>query len=126
MVVLVGASSVGIYAVRRSVLRAAGWALVISERVEPADVIVVVTDAEGTSLKLSLIDALTQGRVPLAVLEPIRLLRLTLPIPKPSSASDAPGLPPQWLPHIRAERERRIPSIAKAHENMTLHAAKPV
>ena len=50
LVVLVGAASIGIYAVRRSVLRAAGWALVISERVEPADVIVVVTDAEGAGV----------------------------------------------------------------------------
>jgi hypothetical protein len=48
--VLVGAASIGINAVRRSDLRAAGWALAISERVEPADVIVMVADAEGAGV----------------------------------------------------------------------------
>lgn len=50
VVVLVGAASIGIFAIRRPVLRAAGWALVISERVEPADVIVVAMNADGAGV----------------------------------------------------------------------------
>jgi len=50
VVVLVSAANIGTYANRRSVLLAAGWALLISERVEPADVIVVVTEAEGAGV----------------------------------------------------------------------------
>lgn len=50
VVLLSCAAGIGIFAIRRPVLRAAGWALVISERVEPADVIVVSMDAEGAGV----------------------------------------------------------------------------
>ena len=47
MVVLLGSASIGIFAIRRSILRAAGWALVVNDRIEPTDVIVVSIDADG-------------------------------------------------------------------------------
>lgn len=48
MVVLLGsAAGIGIFAIRRPILRPAGWALVVSDRIEPADVIVVSIDADG-------------------------------------------------------------------------------
>lgn len=50
VVVLLGAASIGISAIRRSILRAAGWALVVNERLEPADVIVVAVDADGAGV----------------------------------------------------------------------------
>ena len=49
-IVLVGAASMGMPAIRRPILRSAGWALVISERVGPADVIVVAVDADGVGV----------------------------------------------------------------------------
>jgi hypothetical protein len=50
VVMLLGVASIAISAVRRSILRAAGWALVVNERVEPADVIVVAVDADGAGV----------------------------------------------------------------------------
>jgi hypothetical protein len=50
VVVLLGAASIGIPAIRRPILRSAGWALVVNERVEPADVIVVAVDADGAGV----------------------------------------------------------------------------
>jgi hypothetical protein len=47
---LLCAASIGISAIRRPVLRAAGWALVVNERVEPADVIVVAMNADGAGV----------------------------------------------------------------------------
>jgi hypothetical protein len=47
LVVLVSAASLRVAVIRRSILRAAGWALVVSDRIEPADVIVVSIDAHG-------------------------------------------------------------------------------
>jgi hypothetical protein len=47
VVVLLGSASIGIFAIRRPILRAAGWALVVNEHIEPADVIVVSIDADG-------------------------------------------------------------------------------
>ena len=47
LVLLGGAAGVGIYIVRRPILRAAGWALVVNDRIEPADVIVISLDADG-------------------------------------------------------------------------------
>jgi hypothetical protein len=47
MVGLLGAASVVIYSVRRPILRAVGWALVVNEEVESAEVIVVAVDADG-------------------------------------------------------------------------------
>ena len=49
VVVFVGAS-VGVAAIRRPILRAAGWALVVNERVEPSDIIVVSVDADGAGV----------------------------------------------------------------------------
>jgi len=48
--VLLGAAGIGIFAIRRPILRAAGWALVVNEHVEPADVIVVAADADGAGV----------------------------------------------------------------------------
>jgi hypothetical protein len=45
VVVLAGAVLVGVPPIRESILRAAGWALVVDEPVEPADMIVVAIDA---------------------------------------------------------------------------------
>jgi len=49
-VVLLGAASIGISAIRQRLLRAAGWALVVSDRIEPADTIVVSLDADGAGV----------------------------------------------------------------------------
>jgi hypothetical protein len=46
VVVLLGAAGIGISAIRRPILRAAGWALVVNERVEAADVIVLASNAD--------------------------------------------------------------------------------
>ena len=50
VVVLLGAACIGIYAIRRPILRAAGWALVVNERAEAADVIVVAVNADGAGV----------------------------------------------------------------------------
>jgi hypothetical protein len=50
IVLVVVLLSIAISAIRRPILRAAGWALVVNERVEPADVIVVVADADGAGV----------------------------------------------------------------------------
>jgi hypothetical protein len=47
LVILVGAAAVGIPTIRRAILRAAGWALVANDPIEPADTIVVARDADG-------------------------------------------------------------------------------
>jgi hypothetical protein len=47
VVLLVGAVIVGAPPTRESLLRAAGWVLLVNEPVEPADIIVVATDADG-------------------------------------------------------------------------------
>lgn len=47
VIVLLGVASVAIPAIRRPILRAAGWALVVNDRVGPADVIVVAVAADG-------------------------------------------------------------------------------
>jgi len=49
VVVFVGAG-IGVAAIRRPILRAAGWALVVNEHVEPADVIVLNLDADGAGV----------------------------------------------------------------------------
>jgi len=49
-VVLLGVASIAVSPIRRSILRAAGWALVVNERVEPADVIVVTVEADGAGV----------------------------------------------------------------------------
>jgi hypothetical protein len=49
-VVLLGAASIGISAIRQRLLRAAGWALVVNDRIEPADTIVVSLDADGAGV----------------------------------------------------------------------------
>jgi len=59
-IVLVSAASMGVPAVRRSILRSAGWALVVNERVEPADVIVVAVDADGAGV-LEAVDLVHSG-----------------------------------------------------------------
>src|SRR5579864_697665 len=46
VVVLLGAAIIGISAMRRPILRAAGWALIVNERVDAADVIVLASDAD--------------------------------------------------------------------------------
>jgi hypothetical protein len=50
VVALSGAAVFSISAIRRPILRAAGWALVLNEHVEPADVIVVASDADGAGV----------------------------------------------------------------------------
>jgi hypothetical protein len=49
-IVLVGTASIGVPAIRRPILRSAGWALVVNERVDPADMIVVAIDADGSGV----------------------------------------------------------------------------
>jgi hypothetical protein len=44
-IVLLGAAG-GISAIRRPILRAAGWALIVNERVEPPDVVVLAYKAD--------------------------------------------------------------------------------
>jgi hypothetical protein len=50
VVILVGAAAVGIPTIRRAILRAAGWALVADDPIEPADIIVVSIDAYGAGV----------------------------------------------------------------------------
>src|SRR5215471_9959608 len=47
LVILVGAVALGVPSIRRAILRAAGWALVANDPIEPADIIVVALDANG-------------------------------------------------------------------------------
>jgi hypothetical protein len=47
LVILVGEVAVGIPTISRAILRAAGWALVANDPIEPADTIVVALDADG-------------------------------------------------------------------------------
>jgi len=47
LLMLVSAASLGVAAIRRSILRAVGWALVVNDPIEPADTIVVSLDADG-------------------------------------------------------------------------------
>ena len=47
LVILVGGAALGIPTIRRAILRAAGWALVANDPIEPADIIVVTRDADG-------------------------------------------------------------------------------
>jgi hypothetical protein len=49
-VVLLVLASVAVSPIRRPILRAAGWALIVNERVEPADVIVVTVEADGAGV----------------------------------------------------------------------------
>ena len=57
---LAGAIIVGVYSIRVPVLRAAGWTLVVNEPVEPADIIVVATDASGAGV-LEAVDLVRSG-----------------------------------------------------------------
>jgi hypothetical protein len=50
VIVLLAAASVGIYTIRRPILRAAGWALIVNEQVESADVFVVAVDVDGAGV----------------------------------------------------------------------------
>jgi len=50
VVLLLGVASIAISAIRQPILRAAGWALVVNERVEAADVIVVAVNADGAGV----------------------------------------------------------------------------
>ena len=50
MVALICAAGIAIPAIRRSILRTAGWALVVDEEVEPADIIVVALGADGAGV----------------------------------------------------------------------------
>lgn len=50
LVVILAVASIAIPPIRRPILRAAGWALVVNDRVGPADVVVVMVDAEGAGV----------------------------------------------------------------------------
>jgi len=50
VVLLAGVVVVGVPAIREPLLRAAGWALVFDEPVEPADIVVVTVDADGAGV----------------------------------------------------------------------------
>jgi hypothetical protein len=50
VLLLTGAVVVGVPAIREPILRAAGWALVFDEPVEPADIVVVTVDAGGAGV----------------------------------------------------------------------------
>ena len=50
VIALAGAVIVGISSIRVPMLRAAGWALVVNEAVEPADIIVVAANADGAGV----------------------------------------------------------------------------
>src|SRR5262245_42349846 len=49
-VALVGAIIVGVSSIRVLILRAIGWALVVNEPIEPADIIVVAIDARSAGV----------------------------------------------------------------------------
>jgi hypothetical protein len=50
VVVLIGISSIAMSVIRRPILRAAGWALVVNDRIEAADATVVTVDADGAGV----------------------------------------------------------------------------
>jgi len=60
LVAVVGAATVAIPTIRRSILRAAGWVLVANDPIEPADIIVVSRDADGAGA-LEAADLLHRG-----------------------------------------------------------------
>lgn len=61
VVVLLGAAAgISISATRRPILRAAGWALVVNDRIEPADTIVVSLEADGAGV-LEAADLINSG-----------------------------------------------------------------
>jgi hypothetical protein len=60
---LVAATIVAVPCVRRPVLRAAGWALVVNERITPADIIVISLDAGGAGA-LEAADLVQSGIAP--------------------------------------------------------------
>src|SRR5262249_21645440 len=47
LLLLASAAGIGVVAIRRTMLRAAGWALVVNDPIERADAIVVSRDADG-------------------------------------------------------------------------------
>ena len=49
-VVLMCATSIAVPAIRRPIVRAVGWVLVVNERLEPTDNIVVSSDADGAAV----------------------------------------------------------------------------
>ena len=50
VIVLAGSLVAGIPALREPILRAAGWALVVTDSVEPADIIVLAADPSGAGV----------------------------------------------------------------------------
>ena len=50
VVVILGLGSIAIPAIRQPILRAAGRVLVVNDRVDPADVIIVMVDADGAGV----------------------------------------------------------------------------
>ena len=60
LLVLLSAGSIGIYTARRPILRAAGWALVVNQQVESADVIILAIDADGGGV-LEAVDLVHSG-----------------------------------------------------------------
>jgi hypothetical protein len=49
VIVLLGVG-IALFTIRQPILRAAGWALVVNDRVEPADVVIVMVDAHGAGV----------------------------------------------------------------------------
>jgi hypothetical protein len=50
VVALAGVVIVGVSGIRVPILRAAGWALVVNEPIEPSDIIVIATDSSGAGV----------------------------------------------------------------------------
>jgi hypothetical protein len=50
IVALLGVASIAVFALRRPILRAAGWVLIVNDRIEPADVIIVTVEADGAGV----------------------------------------------------------------------------
>lgn len=63
VLLLAGAGIVGVPAIREGILRAAGWALVVDERVVPTDIVVVTTDSDGAGV-LEAADLVHSGIAP--------------------------------------------------------------
>jgi hypothetical protein len=64
MVAFAAAAIVAVPSVRISILRAAGWALVVNEHVKPADIVVLLLESDGGGVSFEAADLVQSGIAP--------------------------------------------------------------
>ena len=109
VVVLLGAAG-GISAIRRPILRPAGWALVVNERVEPADVVVLAYSADFAGM-LEAADLVHGG-----VATESRF-SMTLRTPWPSSSSGTAS-PTKMLHDLFDNSRRSVSTLSSKSQEM--------